>query len=62
MSDLAAEATSLKQMIWGIEAELAYQSSFGGSQEADAKIHALTDRLRQAHADLVKIERKMPKP
>lgn len=61
MADLAAETTSLKQTIWGIEAELAYQASFGGSADADAKIHALTDRLRQAHADLVKIERKVAK-
>lgn len=62
MSDLAAETATLTQTIWGIEAELAYQSSFGGTKEDDARLHALTDRLRQAHADLKKIERQVPRP
>lgn len=61
MADLAAETASLKHTIWGIETELAYQSSFGGRQEDDAKIHTLTERLRQAQADLKAIERKEPK-
>ena len=62
MADHAAETATLKQTIWGIEAEIAYQASFGGSKDEDAKIHALTDRLRQAQADLKTIDRQVPKP
>ncbi|OWJ77434.1 hypothetical protein [Haematobacter genomosp. 1] len=62
MADLAAETTALKQTIWGIETELAYQASFGGKGEDDARIHALADRLRQAHADLQMLERRVAKP
>ncbi|WP_435171575.1 hypothetical protein [Falsirhodobacter sp. 1013] len=62
MTDLAAETTSLKQTIWGIEAELDYQVSLAGAKDDDARIQTLTDRLRKAHADLKEIERKVPKP
>lgn len=62
MTDLAAQTTTLKQTIWGIEAELAHQLPFAGTKEIDARIHALTDRLRQAHADLKEIDRKIPRP
>ena len=55
MTDLAAETTSLKQTIWGIEAELDYQVSLAGAKDDDARIHALTDRLRKAHAELKEI-------
>ena len=62
MTDLAAATTALKHTIWGIETELAYQASFGGTKEDDAKIHSLTDRLRQAQADLKDVERQAPRP
>lgn len=62
MADLSAETITLKQTIWGLEAELAYQASFGGTKDEDAKILALTDRLRQAQADLKKNEKQVPKP
>lgn len=62
MTDLSTKTTALRHTIWGIEEELARQASEAASKDATDRVHALTDRLRQAYAELKIIEAEVPKP